>query len=47
MSVKSKKIELNEEFKAMWRYEQSLWDVMSPYYQDKNEKGKSLERMSD
>ena len=47
MSAKSKKIELNEEFIAMWREEQSLWDVMSPFYQAKNEKDKSLKRMSD
>ena len=48
MLAKSKKIKFNEEeFIAMWREEQSLWDVMSPLYQDKNEKGKSLERMSD
>ena len=41
------KIELKEEFIAMWREEQSLLDVMSPLYRDKNEKDKSLERMSD
>ena len=29
MSAKSKKTELNEEFIAMWREEQSLWDAMS------------------
>ena len=32
MSAKSKKNELSEEFTAMWREEQSLWDVMSPLY---------------
>ena len=32
ISAKSKKIELNEEFIAMWREEQSLWDVMSPLF---------------
>ena len=32
MSAKSNKIELIEEFTAMWREEQSLWDVMSPLY---------------
>ena len=32
MSAKSKKNELNEEFTAMWREEQSLWDVMSPLH---------------
>ena len=46
MSAKPKKIELSEEFIAMWREEQSLWDVMSPLYRDKNEKDKSL-KMSD
>ena len=29
MSAKSNKIELSEEFMAMWREEQTLWDVMS------------------
>ena len=47
MSAKSKKIELSEEFMAMWREEQTHWDVMFPLYPDKNEKGKSLKRMSD
>ena len=47
MSAKSNKIELSEEFIAMWREEQSLWDVMPPLYRDKNEKDKSLKRMSD
>ena len=47
MSAKLKKIELNEEFIAMWSEEQSLWDVMSPLYRDSNEKDKSLKRMSD
>ena len=47
MSAKSKKNELNEEFTAMWREEQSLWDVMSPLHWDRNEKDKSLKRMSD
>ena len=41
------KIELSEEFMAMWREEQTLWDVMFPLYPDKNEKDKSLKRMSD
>ena len=35
MLVKSKKIKLNEEFIAMWREEQILWDVMSPLYGDR------------
>ena len=39
-SAKSIKIELSEEFMAMWRDEQTLWDVMSPLYGDKNEKQK-------
>ena len=44
MSAKSNKIELSEEFMAMWREEQTLWDVMFPLYPypDKNEKDKSL-----
>ena len=42
MSVKSNKIELSEEFMVMWREEQTLWDVMSPSYRDKNEKDKSF-----
>ena len=41
------KIELSEEFMARWREEQTLWDVMFPLYPDKNEKDKSLKRMSD
>ena len=45
MSAKSNKIELSETF--MWREEQTLWDVMSPLYRDKNEKDKSLKRISD
>ena len=45
MSVKSKIIELNREFIATWREEQNLWDIMSPLYQDRNKKGKSLKRL--
>ena len=45
MSAKSKIIELNEEFIAMWRGEQNLWDIMSPLYQDRNKKDKSLKRL--
>ena len=41
MSAKSNKIEFSEEFMAMWREEQTLWDVMFPLYPDKNEKDKS------
>ena len=47
MSAKSNKIELSEEFMARWREEQALGDVMFPLYPDKNEKDKSLKRMSD
>ena len=42
IQVKLNKIELSEEFMAMWREQQTLWDAMSPSYQDKNEKDKSL-----
>ena len=42
MSAKSNKIELSEKFRVIWREEQTLWDVMSPLYQDKNEKDKSF-----
>ena len=31
---------------AIWREEQTLWDVMFLLYPDKNEKDKSLKRMS-
>ena len=41
MSAKSNKIELNEALMAMWKEEQTLWDVMSPLYRDKNEKDKT------
>ena len=47
MSAKSNKIELSKEFMAMWREKQTLWDVMFPLYPEKNEKDKSLRRMSD
>ena len=47
MSAKSNKILLSEEFMAMWREEQTLWDVMFPLYPDKNIKDKSLKRMPD
>ena len=36
MSAKSKKIDLSEEFIAMWREEQCLWDFKSPLHQDRN-----------
>ena len=44
MSAKSNKIKLSEEFIAIWREEQTLWDFIYP---DKNEKDKSLKRMPD
>ena len=47
MSAKLNKTELSEEFMAMWREEQTFWDVMLPLNPGKNEKDKSLERMSD
>ena len=50
MTTKSNKIELSEEFMAIWRDEQTLWHVMTPLRRDKNEKDKSfrsLKRMSD
>ena len=47
MSAKSNEIELSEEFMAMWREEQTLWDFTFPLYPDENEKDKSLKRMSD
>ena len=34
MSSKSNKIDLSEEFMAMWREEQTLWDVIFPLYAD-------------
>ena len=47
MSAKSNKIELSEEFMAMWRDEQTPWDVISPLCRDKNKKANSLKTMSD
>ena len=47
MSAKSNKIELSEEFMAMWREEKTLWDVIFPLRPDKNEKDNSLKRMPD
>ena len=46
MSAKSNKIELSEEFMAMWKEEQTLWDAMFPLYPDRNEKDKRLKRIS-
>ena len=43
----SNKTELSEEFIAIWREEQTLCNVMFPLYPDRNEKDKSLKRMSD
>ena len=45
ISAKSKKIELIEEFIAMWREEQSLWDVLPPLFRERNEKDKKLEKI--
>ena len=45
--AKLNKIELSGEFMAMWREEETLFDLMPPLYQDKNEKDKSLKRISD
>ena len=44
MWAKSNKTEVSEEFMAMWREEQTLWDVMFPLYPypDKNEKDRSF-----
>ena len=44
MSAKSNKIDLSEEFMAMWREEQTFWDVMFPLYPDKNEKRQKFEK---
>ena len=30
--AKSNKIELSEEFMAMWREEETLWNALSPMY---------------
>ena len=46
VSAKSSKIELSEEFMAMWREEQTLCNVMT-LYADKNEKEKNMKKMSD
>ena len=47
MSVKLNKIELIEKFIDMVERRIELRDVMSPLYRGKNEKDKSLKRMSD
>ena len=46
MLAKSNKIEHSEEFMAMWREQQTLWDVMI-LYAHKNEKNKKLKKKSD
>ena len=40
MSAKLNKIELSEKFMAMWREEQTLWDVMFTLYLTKMKKTK-------
>ena len=45
ISAKPEKVKLKEEFIAIWTEEQSLWDVMSSLYRNKNEKDKSLKIM--
>ena len=47
MLTKSNKIKLGEEFMAMWREEQTLWEVMFPLYPDKNKRDKILKRITD
>ena len=47
MNPKLSRFEHNEEFIAMLREEQRLWDVMSPLKRDDNENDKSLKTMSD
>ena len=47
MFAKSNKVELSEEFMAMWKEERTLWNDIFPLYPDQNEKDKSLKRMSD
>ena len=47
MTAKSNKIELSEEFMVMWREGQTLWDVISPSYGDKNEKDKFQKQPSE
>ena len=46
MSTKLNIVELSEESMAMWKEEQTLWDVMFAMYPDKNGKHESLKRMS-
>ena len=46
MSTKLNIVELSKESMAMWKEEQTLWDVMFAMYPDKNGKHQSLKRMS-
>ena len=43
MTAKSNKIKFSEEFMAIRRDEQALWDVQSPLRREKNEKTSVLE----
>ena len=47
LNPKLSRFEHNEEFIAMLREEQRLWDVMSTLKRDNNENDKSLKIMSD
>ena len=40
MSAKSNKIQLSQEFMAIWRKEQTLWDIMFPLHPRKMKKTK-------
>ena len=44
MSAKWNKIELREEFMAMWTEAQTLWDVMFQLYPEKNKKRRKFEK---
>ena len=44
MSAKWNKIELREEFMAIWTEEQTLWDVMFQLYPEKNKKRRKFEK---
>ena len=43
MTAKSNKIKFSEEFMAIRRDEQALWEVQSPLRREKNEKTSVLE----
>ena len=47
LKCRQNRVELNEDFIAMWREEQSLLDVIYPLYRARNEEDKSLKRISD